>query len=69
MPAKRKHGPGLWLCWPCADIVTNGADWQNRMWIPLPAGYRSKGGKCARCQRVVLPGQKAAKVAQDTPLG
>lgn len=62
MTRRKKHGPGWWVCHACLAVVTEHPDWENRMLIPLPAGYRSKGGKCARCERVVPPGARAWKV-------
>ncbi len=65
--APKTHGPGHWLCWKCFDTVTNHPKWKNRMWITLP-NYRSKGGPCASCHRVVKYGERAAKVMLDAPV-
>ena len=68
MRNKRKtNGPGYWLCWKCFDTVTNHSLWKNRMWI-TPSDYRSKGGLCASCHRVVKYGKRAAKVTLDAPV-
>ena len=63
---QKQRNPPRWLCWPCADIVTNHAAWLNEMWIALPKGYRSKGGKCFRCG-IECRGQKVASVREDAP--
>jgi len=63
---KKKHGPGFWVCWACADIITNGPLWKNKMWI---WSGLSQGGPCARCKKLIKAGQHAAKVTLDAPLG
>ncbi len=68
MAKRKQHGPGMWLCWACANEVTNHPDWEHHMWIGLPKGYRSKGGPCAACGRLVRPGEKCAKVTVDAPI-
>lgn len=65
MVKRKNHGPGFWLCWECAMHITNSVEFKSRWWIALPEGYRSKGGKCADCGRVVYPGERAAKVTED----
>ncbi len=61
-----QKNPPRWLCMLCADIVTNHPAWLNEMWIELPKGYRSKGGKCFRCGRECR-GRKVATVSEETP--
>jgi len=64
---RKKHGPGYWLCWTCFDVVTNNPRWNNDMWI-TPPNYKSLGGKCDSCHRIVLAGEQAAKVTIDAPV-
>lgn len=63
--ARKKHGPGYWVCDGCLDVITEHPGWVNKWLILLPKGYRSKGGKCARCERLVTPGERAWKVMVD----
>ncbi len=63
--ARKKHGPGMWLCWACVDIVTNDPGWDDKMWI---WSGKSKGGPCHRCKKMVRAGDKAAKVTMDAPI-
>jgi len=64
----RATGPGLWLCWPCFDHVSNHETWRTEYWIS-PPGYRSKGGVCERdSNHYVGAGDRAAKVTVDANL-
>ena len=60
------QGPGIWLHWNCAGRVTNDPKWENKWWIPLPRGYRSKyAGTCAFCGDPIVRGEETAKVMNE----